>query len=204
MLVVSRHTEQLSLLSQQCIVVTVEDSVVSTEMSVLESQEEDVPNRILFFKPMSWMGQIRTHRRDEVWSASLWQTFFVMTMGTQIPVIDEKPLVTCGVRKFQLDSMGYHLCPCTAHSGAKKSHDWVVDQFADLLQIPETWWITNRTGHQKRNWSASSGNSPAETLASPCASKKNRRTKLSETIDVTWSFHDDPICESCGFLIFTF
>ena len=71
MLVVSRHTEQLSLLSQQCIVVTVEDSVVSTEMSVLESQEEDVPNRILFFKPMSWMGQIRTHRRDEVWSPSL-------------------------------------------------------------------------------------------------------------------------------------
>ncbi len=26
-------------------------------------------------------------RRDEAWSASLWQTFFVMTMGAQIPVI---------------------------------------------------------------------------------------------------------------------
>jgi hypothetical protein len=36
---------------------------------VLESQEEDDPKRILFFKPMSWLGQIRTHRRDEPWCA---------------------------------------------------------------------------------------------------------------------------------------
>ncbi len=30
----------------------------------IESQEEDAPKRILFFKPMSWLGQIRSHRRD--------------------------------------------------------------------------------------------------------------------------------------------
>ncbi len=60
----------------------------------LESQEEDVPNRVLFFKPMSWLGQIRPHRRDESWSASLWQTFFSTS-----------------------------LCTCTSHSGAKKFHD---------------------------------------------------------------------------------
>jgi hypothetical protein len=67
----SRQAEQLILLSQQHIVATVEESVLKTEMTVLESQEEDAPNRILFFKPMSWLGQIRTHRRDESWSASL-------------------------------------------------------------------------------------------------------------------------------------
>ena len=67
----SRRAEQLSLHSQQCIVATVEDSVLRTEMSDLESQEEDVPKRILFFKPMSWLGEIRSHRRDETWSASL-------------------------------------------------------------------------------------------------------------------------------------
>jgi hypothetical protein len=50
------------------IVATVEDSVLRTEMAVLESQEEDVPKRVLFFKPMSWLGQIRSHRRDETWS----------------------------------------------------------------------------------------------------------------------------------------
>ncbi len=44
---------KLSLLSQQCIVDTVEDSVLRTEMTGLESQEEDAPKRILFFKPMT-------------------------------------------------------------------------------------------------------------------------------------------------------
>jgi hypothetical protein len=67
----SRHYQQLSLCPQQCIVTTVEDSVLRTEMVGLESQEEDAPKRILFFKAMSWLGLIRSHRRDEVWSTSL-------------------------------------------------------------------------------------------------------------------------------------
>jgi hypothetical protein len=103
-------------------------------MADLESQEEDAPKRILFFKPMSWLGQIRPHRRDESWSASLLQTFFSTSMGAQIPVIAEKPLAACGCRKFQLDALGDHLCTCTAHSGAKKAHDWAVYQLADLSQ----------------------------------------------------------------------
>jgi hypothetical protein len=53
MVVVSCRTEQLSLHSQQRIVATVEDSVLRTEMTDLESQEEDPPQRILFFKTMS-------------------------------------------------------------------------------------------------------------------------------------------------------
>jgi hypothetical protein len=56
-----------------------------------------------------------------------------MTMGVQIPDIDEKPLTACGCRKFQLDVMGDHLCTCTAHSGVKKAHDWVVEQLDDLF-----------------------------------------------------------------------
>jgi hypothetical protein len=103
-------------------------------MAGLASQEEDAPKRILFFKPMSWLSRIRPHRRDEAWSAGLWQTFFAMTMGAQIPVIAEKPLAACGCRKFQLDVLGDHLCTCTAHSGAKKTHDWAVDQLADLFR----------------------------------------------------------------------
>ena len=68
----SRRAEQLSLRSQQRVVATVEESVLKTEMAGLESQEEDAPKRILYFKPMSWLGQIRPHRRDESWSTSLW------------------------------------------------------------------------------------------------------------------------------------
>jgi hypothetical protein len=130
----SRRAEQLSLHSQQNIVTTVEDSVLRTEMTGLESREEDAPKCILFYKPMSLLGQIRTHRRDETWSASLCQTFFDMTMGAQIPVIDEKPLAASGCRKFQKDAMGDHLRTCTSHSDVKKAHDWVVDQLADLFR----------------------------------------------------------------------
>ena len=65
------RAEQLNLLSQQRIVATGEDSVLRTEMGVLESLEEDDPKRILFFKPMVCLRQIRSHRRDEVWSAGL-------------------------------------------------------------------------------------------------------------------------------------
>ncbi len=92
----SRWAEQLSLPSQQRVVATVEESVLKTEMTGLESQEEDAPKCLLFFKPMSWLGQIRSHRRYESWSASLWQTFFSSSMGAQFPVIAEKPLATCG------------------------------------------------------------------------------------------------------------
>jgi hypothetical protein len=80
------------------------------------------------------LGQIRPHRRDEAWSASLWQTFFTTSMGAQIPIIAEKPLSACGCKKFQLDALGDHLCTCTAHSGAKTAHDWAVDQIADLVR----------------------------------------------------------------------
>ncbi len=102
----SRRAEQLNFLSQQHIVSTVEDSVLRMEMAGLESQEEDAPKRVLFFKPMS----------------------------AQIPVIPERPLTACGCRKFQIDALGDHLCTCTAHSGAKKTHDWAVDQLADLFR----------------------------------------------------------------------
>ena len=75
MFAVSRRAEQLRLRFQQRIVATAEDSVLRTEMENLESQEEDAPNvlpkRVLWYTPMSWLGQIRPHRRDEAGSASL-------------------------------------------------------------------------------------------------------------------------------------
>jgi hypothetical protein len=55
-------------------------------------------------------------------------------MGDQIPVIVEKPIADCGYRKFQVDSMGDHLCNCTVHSGVKKAHDWVVEQLTNFFR----------------------------------------------------------------------
>jgi hypothetical protein len=55
-LAVSRRAQQLRLRAQQRVVATVEHSVLRTEMENLESQEEDAPRRVLWFKPMSWLG----------------------------------------------------------------------------------------------------------------------------------------------------
>jgi hypothetical protein len=72
-----------------------------------------------------------------------------MTMGSQIPVIVDKPLTTCGSRKFQLDEMGDHLCTCTSHSGVKKAHDWEVEKLVHLFLTthhPKTQHVTKRRG----------------------------------------------------------
>jgi hypothetical protein len=127
---VSHRAEQLRLRVQQRVVATVEDSVLRTEVASLESQEEDAPRRLLWYNLMSLLGQIRPHRRDEAWSASLWQTFFASCIGANIPALEELLLSACGCRKFQIDP----LCACTAHSGAKKAHDWAVDQLADFFR----------------------------------------------------------------------
>jgi hypothetical protein len=98
------------------------------------------------------VGQIRPHRRDESWSPSLWQTFVSTSMGTLIPVMTEKSLATCGCRKFQLDPLGDHLNTntCTAHSGPKKAHDWMVDQLDDLFRTThkvKTQQVVKSRGH---------------------------------------------------------
>ena len=54
-----------------------------------ESEEDHAPRRVLCFYPMSWLGQIRSHRRDESWSASLWQTFFAACVGAKTPALTE-------------------------------------------------------------------------------------------------------------------
>jgi hypothetical protein len=71
-------------------------------------------------------------------------------MGAQIQVIVEKPLPVCGCRKFQVDALGDHLCTCTAHSGTKKTHDWAVDQLADLFRTTrkaKTHQVVKSRGH---------------------------------------------------------
>ncbi len=78
-------------------------------MSVLESQEEDTPRRVLYFT----------------------------SVGTQIPFLPEMTFSVCGSRKFQIRldwHPGDHLCTCTSHSDVKKTHDWSVDQITDLFR----------------------------------------------------------------------
>ena len=75
-------------------------------MTVLESLEEDDPKRILFYKPIGWLGQIRYHRRDEAWSASLWQTFFATDMGAD----KDRSLNKSAADKILKDHADYNNC----------------------------------------------------------------------------------------------
>ena len=119
---------------QQRVIVTVEDSALRTEMENLESDEEDASRRVRWYKPMSWLGQIRPHHRDEVWSAGLCQAFVASCVGVTVPALVETPLSVCGCKKFTIDALGDHVATCTANSGVKTAHDWAVQQMADLFR----------------------------------------------------------------------
>jgi hypothetical protein len=67
-------------------------------------------------------------------SSSSIQDIFLHVYGRSDPGDCGETLTTCGYRKFQLDPLGDHLNTCTAHSGAKKAHDWMVDQLPDLFR----------------------------------------------------------------------
>ena len=59
---------------------------------------------------------------------------FAACVGKTVPALAELPLSACGCNKFAIDALGDHVSTCTAHSGAKKAHDWAVDQLADLFR----------------------------------------------------------------------
>ena len=47
------------------------------------------------------------------------------------------------LQEISIDSLGDHISTCNSHSGAKKAHDWAVDQVADLFRT------THRTKTQQ-------------------------------------------------------
>ena len=93
-------------------------------MTSLESQEENTTRRVLHYNPMSWLGQLRPHHRDETWSDDLWYPFFVTCVGATIPALTELPLSVCGCKKFAIDDL--------------ETHDW--------MDIELTGYLTNTTG----------------------------------------------------------
>ncbi len=48
--------------------------------------------------------------------------------------MEDLQLSACCCKKIALDVLGDHVSTCTAHSGAKKAHDWAVEQLADLFR----------------------------------------------------------------------
>ena len=130
----TRRMEQLQLHAPQKITATVANSALRVEMKALEPEHEGATARSLWYKPMAWLGVLRPLSQAESWSAPLWQTFFTTSIGFPVPLITALPNVTCGCRRFALDSFGDHVSTCESHSGALKAHDWAVAQLAPIFR----------------------------------------------------------------------
>jgi hypothetical protein len=95
--------------------------------------------RELFWKPLSWLGAIRSTTANDAFDPALWETF-VSTLGLEVPVLaalprlHNSPLAKCGCKKFCMDFHGDHTSTCTAHSGATKAHDWMVSVLGPLFR----------------------------------------------------------------------
>jgi hypothetical protein len=73
--------------------------------------------RILRFKPMSSLGQIR------------------------LILLAAMPLSACGCNKFQIDALGDHLCTCTALSGATGRLIKSLTSFAQDTKCKRNRWL---------------------------------------------------------------
>jgi hypothetical protein len=96
-----------------------------------------------------WLEVIRPHRRDEAWSTNLWQTYFATCVGANT-ALAELPLSACGCKNFALDALDDHVSTCNAHSGAKKAHDWALEQLADIFRTThrvKTQQVARNRGH---------------------------------------------------------
>ena len=131
--------EQLQLHRPQKIPLSDPNSVLRSEMSALDS-DDDSKKRYLWWKPMAWLGIIRPTNPSEKWRMQQWSTFFCMTLGLPMPWIS--PGTRCGCQAFLHDQFGDHACTCNTHGGAGKSHDWAVAQVAALFRSMGTTVLT--------------------------------------------------------------
>ena len=59
--------------------------------------------RVYWYTSMTCLGVFHPQRWDETWSASLWQTLFVLTVGAHVLTIAPLPASTCGCKRFKLE-----------------------------------------------------------------------------------------------------
>ena len=104
----------------------------------LEEQADNAKARELFWKPLSWLGTIRPTSANDAFDPALWETFVSTTLGLEVPILAALPRLhnsplNAAAIKFCMDFHGDHTSTCTAHSGATKAHDWMVNVLGPLL-----------------------------------------------------------------------
>ena len=60
-------------------------------MDIVEDQADNAKARELFWKPLSWLGNIRPTSANDAFDPALWETFVSTTLGLGIPVLSSLP-----------------------------------------------------------------------------------------------------------------
>ncbi len=107
----------------------------------MEEQADNAKASNLYWKPLSWLGTIRSTSANDAFDSALWTTSSVSTtLGLEVSVLSSLPrrdnsqLAQCGCKKHCMDFHGAHTPTCTAHPGATKSHDWMVSVMGPLFR----------------------------------------------------------------------
>jgi hypothetical protein len=105
-------------------------------MNGLEEQADNAKAHDLYWKPLSWLRTIRpTSTIDPV----LWAMFVSTMLGLEVPVLSSlphhncSPFAKCSCKKHYMDFHCDHTATCTTHSGATKTHDWMVGVLGPLF-----------------------------------------------------------------------
>ena len=139
----SRWEEELALHVPQRIKTTVPGSDIQLELDALETdqpaqqqandeqppQQQKDNSRKLFRTPLGFLGQLDTSREADVWSASLWKTFFCTTLGGLAPILSPNYPKTCACAAFNIDAYGDHVHICNKIDEITSAHNWAVGAF---------------------------------------------------------------------------
>jgi hypothetical protein len=89
----------------------------------------------LFWKPLSWLGTIRLMSANDAFGPALWETLVSTTLGGSplSPATIIARLRSAKNTAVKVDFHGDHTRTCTAHSGATKTHDWMVSVLVPLF-----------------------------------------------------------------------
>ena len=92
-------------------------------MNVMEEQADNVKTSNLYWKPLSWLGTIRPSSTNYAFDTNLWATFVSTTLGLETKVATAWTFTTTTP------------APANAHSGATKTHDWMVGSLGQLFRM---------------------------------------------------------------------
>ncbi len=140
----TRFEEQRQLHLPEKHKATVLESTLRMEMNGLEEQADNDKAHDLHWKPLSWLGTIRSSSANDAFDPKPMGHLLILCLhstklGLAVPVLSSLPrnhnnqLAKCCFKKHCIDFHDDHTSTCTAHAGATKAHDRLVGVLQPLF-----------------------------------------------------------------------